>query len=512
VAIAEDIAYLACGDYGSFTVIDVVDHDSPLPRGEIATWHSFEGVGVNGSIAYLASGMDGIQVVDISDPASPALLATVDTPSWAYEVSVQGTIAYVADGDGGLRTYSVADPANPHLLDIVDTPGNGFQVTLVGTLAYVADGESGLLIVDAADPGNLATIGEYDTDYVTYDVAVLGDYAYLADNNGGLCVLDVSDPANPAYVGRDLFNGDPIHGIDISEGHAFLACNWGALRVMDLAVPESPQLDLLLSMPGMGYDVQVHGRYCYMSTRADGLYVINAIDPANAEIVGFADTPSYAMRLEVVGDKVYVADQNSGLQIAWIDCDDTTPVFLQHFAVEAAPGAVSVRWEVSAGSDAADFRLEASGGQSRWQVPFAEAPAGIFSALDRSAEVAAGGRVTYSLFANEGDGFWQLLRSESVAVDPMPRATRIAGAWPNPFNPRVTLRFELAAAGAARLAIYDIGGREMAVLANGTLAGGPHEFVWDGRDAAGRELASGLYVARLVSAGGEDTQRLVLAR
>jgi hypothetical protein len=83
-------------------------------------------------------------------------------------------------------------------------------------------------------------------------------------------------------------------------------------------------------------------------------------------------------------------------------------------------------------------------------------------------------------------------------------------AWPNPFNPAVTLAMEVSAAGAARLEVYDLRGRRVIRLFDDFLAAGRREVAWDGRDAAGRSAPSGVYFARLETAAGRAVQKLVL--
>ena len=79
--------------------------------------------------------------------------------------------------------------------------------------------------------------------------------------------------------------------------------------------------------------------------------------------------------------------------------------------------------------------------------------------------------------------------------------------YPNPFAHRTTVRFSLAAAGPVRLALYDVLGRQVAVLAEGDHAAGPHAVAVD---AGG--LASGVYLYRLDAPGFQATRRLVIAR
>lgn len=72
---------------------------------------------------------------------------------------------------------------------------------------------------------------------------------------------------------------------------------------------------------------------------------------------------------------------------------------------------------------------------------------------------------------------------------------------PNPFNPSVRLSASAAAAGPARLDVFDAAGRRLDVLWTGDLGPGPVEIDWRGRDAAGHALPSGAYLFRLSSPG-----------
>jgi hypothetical protein len=65
--------------------------------------------------------------------------------------------------------------------------------------------------------------------------------------------------------------------------------------------------------------------------------------------------------------------------------------------------------------------------------------------------------------------------------------------FPNPFNAAVSLKYSLASGAYLRLEVVDIHGRPVKRLADGWAPAGPQQTVWDGRDEAGRDAASGLY-------------------
>jgi len=105
------------------------------------------------------------------------------------------------------------------------------------------------------------------------------------------------------------------------------------------------------------------------------------------------------------------------------------------------------------------------------------------------------------------------LVSDGTASEPAPpRLSELIGAYPNPFNPRTTLRFTLAEAGRARLAIHDIRGRVLRTLVDGDLPAGEREAAWDGRDGAGESLPSGVYFARLELGKEHYSSKLLLLK
>jgi len=83
---------------------------------------------------------------------------------------------------------------------------------------------------------------------------------------------------------------------------------------------------------------------------------------------------------------------------------------------------------------------------------------------------------------------------------------------PNPFNPRTSIAFDLDRSGPVRLRIYDPRGRLLSVLQDGYLEAGRHVSIWDGTDARGHVVASGIYYLRLDAQDGSRTRKMSLVR
>ena len=74
------------------------------------------------------------------------------------------------------------------------------------------------------------------------------------------------------------------------------------------------------------------------------------------------------------------------------------------------------------------------------------------------------------------------------------------------------IHFELPRSGQVELAVYNIAGQQVAKLVEGPREAGAYTLRWDGRDARGKELASGIYLYRLRAGEKMETRKLVLAR
>jgi hypothetical protein len=85
-----------------------------------------------------------------------------------------------------------------------------------------------------------------------------------------------------------------------------------------------------------------------------------------------------------------------------------------------------------------------------------------------------------------------------------------AAPSPNPARGGTLLRFGLARGGMAKLAIYDAAGRLVRTVHAGTLAAGEHAMRWDARGESGRDVAPGLYLARLETAGAPAMVRRIV--
>lgn len=90
---------------------------------------------------------------------------------------------------------------------------------------------------------------------------------------------------------------------------------------------------------------------------------------------------------------------------------------------------------------------------------------------------------------------------------PLPRIFQLDQNYPNPFNPTTTISFSIPTRSFVSLKVYDLLGREVAVVLSEELVAGKHERQWEAEN-----LPSGVYFYRLQAATFVDTKKLVLLR
>jgi hypothetical protein len=90
----------------------------------------------------------------------------------------------------------------------------------------------------------------------------------------------------------------------------------------------------------------------------------------------------------------------------------------------------------------------------------------------------------------------------------LPEEFKLYAAYPNPFNPVTTIRFDVGSTShESTLRIFDLSGRNIATLINGQLQHGSYEVQWDARG-----FASGIYFSELISGTKRHTQKMVLLK
>ena len=104
-----------------------------------------------------------------------------------------------------------------------------------------------------------------------------------------------------------------------------------------------------------------------------------------------------------------------------------------------------------------------------------------------------------------------VVQAEELA-DELPGAHRLGESFANPFNPRTTIVYDVARAGRVRLSIHAITGQCLRTLVAEERVAGRYSVAWNGRDADGRLVATGLHLCRMETGGYVGVRKMALLR
>ena len=94
-----------------------------------------------------------------------------------------------------------------------------------------------------------------------------------------------------------------------------------------------------------------------------------------------------------------------------------------------------------------------------------------------------------------------------TSISLIPDEYSLNNAYPNPFNPATTISYGVPYDSFIKLTIYDMMGREVAILFNDIKPAGYHEIIWNADNHS-----SGMYFVQMVSSEYLKTQKLMLVK
>jgi len=238
---------------------------------------------------------------------------------------------------------------------------------------------------------------------------------------------------------------------------------------------------------------------------------IAVCDTANAQIrpVGVSDGEGGAILVwkdsrGSTGSDIYAARINSqGEMVATL---------LQNYAAIWSGSGVEISWTLSEAGTDMRFTILRATAQDR---AFTELDSReisregmTFSFTDRSAE--PGVSYLYRIGVSDENGHRILFETDAVPVPTM--ALTLCQNRPNPFNPSTAITYYVPEKCRVTLDIYDINGRLISRLADGSREKGGHTVQWNGRDENGNQVSSGVYLYRLSAGKVVISRKMVMLR
>lgn len=408
---------------------------------------------------------------------------------WGYvDPATNREYALLCARDDGLYVIDVTEN-QPVAVGFVPDGRDSKDVKTYGQYAYLVNEYAPIQIIDLSDPTDPQVVGSLDTggsDGGSHNILVDGDYLYVVGGRspGGLRIYSLTDPENPTFVGGIAgTDGETYyHDVDIVGDVLYAAAIYDqGVDILDISDKANPTVTSNFQYAASSYQ----GAHNICST-ADGNYVFvgdeigsephtrafDVRDPQNVEqVADIIVTPGQPVHnCYVKEDLLYIAHYADGVRVFDVT-DPEEPV-------------VAAVYDTFLGSQ--------TGYVGNWTV-YPYLPSGKLLASDMQSGL-------FVMRLDDG--------TVDAEDDAAPTGTFALGvSYPNPTTGTTTVPFSLREAAHVRLTVYDVLGREVAVLADEPMEAGDHTVLFDGSN-----LPNGAYFTRLDVVGSAQTRPLTLLR
>ena len=165
-------------------------------------------------------------------------------------------------------------------------------------------------------------------------------------------------------------------------------------------------------------------------------------------------------------------------------------------------------WQIPKSAGPTDYPMRVQGPDVTlgWKISEADVGQWVLVIDDQVLPLSGSGSVREVVSSEEVS---QLVLRQTYAFPP---SYSLAGNYPNPFNPATTIRYELKDSGSVSLSIYDMSGQRIRQLVDEHQQAGYYELEWDGRDASGARVATGVYLYGLRAGDFRSVRKMVLMK
>ncbi len=395
----------------------------------------------------------------------PSLEEDTDSPklTYAVPVTIRG-LEFVLTA-GFYMDLSGVD-AEPNIFEILEVTAR--DVKDRETLKAFVEGLRVLIpIIEEKGYPYLATVqGAIRTEGEDFKYDSI--YIFVISTDG----VVIFHGADPSLDGQNLIDLEDVNGLKIvqeiiataTKGGGFVEYYWDNPAVDGDEDTQSPKLTYAIPFNIFGQDFVV-GAGIYL----DSDTAVNDAGLVDVQVVGDGDVSGLTVEVSrsIAGRVPNYAWHNTtdemGRAVVRVTADGQRSVNGMYQArVRSTDGATIARW---------------------FSIP-----------------LMPGSRVTYEIDLNGDVRF----------INPF--AASLDQNHPNPFNPATTIRYSLGEAVNVRLAIYNVLGQEVRLLVQQFQSAGNYTVVWDGRDAAGLQVSTGMYVYRLQAGTDVVTRKMLLTK
>jgi hypothetical protein len=306
---------------GGLYVVDTTQPQNPTVMADLFSGFDNSSVGVDGGLALVCANALGVRILDVSTSTAPAVVGEL-SGTWRA-IDVVGQYAYftqIVPGNPATVSFgvlSLVNRASPTVVGVLNLGSIGVgPLRAAGSLVYLAAGNAGLKIIDVSNPQSPRVIGTALPSGGATTVALAGNYAYVGTASS-LVVVDVITPSAPKILGSV---GAAATALAAASGRVY-AISGHQLLTIDASNPNTPRI--LSSIDNFGAQgVAVVGPAVFLARPGvdhsdpwGGVYVLDASDPTQPQLIEQIITPGTTRAIAAAGNLVYAGDSASTLDV-----------------------------------------------------------------------------------------------------------------------------------------------------------------------------------------------------
>ena len=442
--------------------VDITNPNSTMLINDYIPLDVCNKLAVKDDFIFINSCFDGISILDFSESENQYLLNYQDLKSNVIAKSPNEEFMLIyGRAAEGLHFYKMDDPLNPEYLYS--------HIEQDGCTSFYIDNEiccsnfgSRLYFYDLTNLNNLTILGNpgLNSNY-SRCIARKDDLIYIGNGSNEIMIYDISDVSNPYNV-VNIDVQSWIFDLTIKDDFLYFV-NINGLRIFDLSDPLMPVEVGFWDSNNRAEQFALFDNYAYIADYDGGIKVIEVSEPTNPHLINtmvLNSTSKLDIDPIIRNNKLFISDRVWNEIFVYDLQNPAYPIYLY-----------SYRWDHYSND------LEVFGNY-------------VYSANGR-----IGTYQNYGLSLLDFSDFMTEI-NEPLIPYPSSLISNLSN-YPNPFNPETTISFSIPEESKVDLSIFNIKGQKIRSLLNDQITAGEYSIVWNGEDASGKKVSSGVYLYKL---------------
>ena len=292
IEIVGDIAYVLSNSglniYNIATPTNVVNLGYYYADGYLG--HS---IAVYNNYVFTAADDQGLIIIDVADPSDP-IYANAITNTRPAAISIQNNLLFVANWNNDFEIYNISNV--PLIAELIRFEGNGFSYTHASTdLSFGFANNGSLLVLDINDPENIEKIVQIDDDEIS-SIAIDGNFWYTGGSNG-IKVFNYSILSEPVLMNHFAETEDSfITNLVVLDGLLYASDYHQGFRIFNISDSNLTEIGRN-EVGGSPLGFQVDDEIVYVASQESGIQIVK---------IQFKDVEGTAFGIEVIFSSVII--------------------------------------------------------------------------------------------------------------------------------------------------------------------------------------------------------------